>query len=416
LATLTIVATAATATTASAASHKTHKSSPINVMTIDTSSGTAVPLQAEIGATAVVYEKYINAHGGIAGHPLHVTVCNDQGTESQAVICAEQAVSDKDVAVVGSFSEAGGNEVVPILQQANIAWIGDPAAAFPEDQTSPVSFPVIGSQDQNAALIGEAYQHGCKEVSIIENQTAAAIYTPIFQAAAKAYGETINQIVAINPTSADYSPYVAQLLSGGTDCVVTAIGTQQFASFLPPWVQSGTKATIYAPGGQLSPTIAAGYTSFVNGSYNVSAFPDISSAALTPFRVALAKYDAPTGPGYNYDSAGGVGTWAGWVVFTNIAASIKGPINNNTFLKTASHSKSVSSDGILPFVDFAKPWTNGPAGFLRSFNCGVTVQKLTNGQWVQTNSRFQNADMLLQGTGKLGPQLLPTSPLLACQS
>ena len=51
--------------------------------------------------------RWINANGGIAGHPLHVTVCDDGGVASQAAARAREAVSGNDVAVVGSFSIAG---------------------------------------------------------------------------------------------------------------------------------------------------------------------------------------------------------------------------------------------------------------------------------------------------------------------
>jgi len=404
----------ATVTTTSGASAKAAKS-PINVMTIDSATGTSV-LDPSIGATALVYEKYINAHGGIAGYPLHVTVCDDEGTESQAVICAQDAVNAKDVAVVSGFSLNGGDEAIPILQQAHIAWFADPEAAFPEDGTSPVSFPAYGVLPQNAGQIAIAYQTGCKSVSVLLNGgPSASVLIPDYQAAAKAYGETLNQIVQVSTTAADYSPYVAQVLQGGTDCVVTAIGTAQFASLLPPWAASGTKAVLYAGGGQLSPAAAAGYTSVVNGSYNISATPDISSKVFDTYRAALSKYHAPTSSAFNYDGTG-TGAWIGYVLFTNIVQTIKGPITNASFLKAASHAKAVSSDGILPVIDFAKPWTSGPAGEERSFNCGITYQKLENGKWVQLYNRFQNANLLTEGTGKLGPQLLPTSTALACQS
>src|ERR1700728_1260690 len=49
--------------------------------------------------------KYYNAHGGFSGHQVQVTVCNDQGNPNLARQCAQQAVSDHDVAVLGSYSQ-----------------------------------------------------------------------------------------------------------------------------------------------------------------------------------------------------------------------------------------------------------------------------------------------------------------------
>lgn len=81
--------------------------------------------------------RWINANGGIAGHPLHVTVCDDGGVASQAAACAREAVSGNDVAVVGSFSIAGDPAIVAILQQAKIAWFAPSAPHFPRISRAP---------------------------------------------------------------------------------------------------------------------------------------------------------------------------------------------------------------------------------------------------------------------------------------
>lgn len=401
--------------TATAATKHKKVPAPIKVMTIDTENA-PINDHPELGVTARVYAKYINAHGGIGGHKLLVTVCNDQNTATQAAICAEQAVSNKDVAVVGSISLVGDSAIIPILQQAKIAWFGDPVAAFPEDLTSPVSYSPTLIATQNAAEVALAFQNGCKNVSVILNAGGSAtVLTPVFQAAAKAYGATINQIVAVDPTAGDFTAYVTQALQGGTDCVATALGTSEFASLLPPWSASGTKAVLYTGGGQLSPGVCQSFTAVCDGSYNLSTFLDISAPAYAPYRVALAKYDAPTGPNYSYDSVQGAGAWAGWVLFGNIAATIKGAVTGPSFLKAVRSTKAGSSDGLLPLVNFTKPWTNGPTGDTQGFMCGVTYQRLQNGQYVQSSQRFQNANALLLGTGKLGPKLLATSSALACR-
>jgi ABC-type branched-subunit amino acid transport system substrate-binding protein len=382
-------------------------------MTIYTSTGTAANLNPEMGETAQVYAKWINAQGGIAGHPLKVNACNDQGAETGATTCAREAVSDHDVAVVGSYSNAA-QEVVPILQQGKVAWFGPISAATPAEETSPVSFPAYPILVTALGSVGFAYANGCKKVSVAATSTAAGFF-PAFEGAAKVYGHKLNQTVTIPNAAGDYSPQVAQVLSGGTDCVVMAIGAAQYASFLPAWGQSGTKAVLYSSGGQLSPaSTPSGFQKVVNGSYNLSTIPDISVAALSQYRAALATYKAPKG--YNYDSATGVGDWTSYVLFTNIVKSMSGAITNQTFLAAANKATSVSSGGILPPINFSKPWTSGPASFLRSFGCGMTVQRLENGAFVSANNGdWYNANNLLAGKGKLGPGVPVTSSALSCE-
>jgi len=72
---------------------------PIKTMTI-TSLNSQGPVYPNIAITAKAYEKWINAHGGIAGHPLQVTVCDEHGKPTDAAACARQAAADQSVAVV----------------------------------------------------------------------------------------------------------------------------------------------------------------------------------------------------------------------------------------------------------------------------------------------------------------------------
>jgi branched-chain amino acid transport system substrate-binding protein len=392
---------------------QTASGSPINVMTIYTATGTAAILDPEMGETAQVYAKWINANGGINGHPLKVTVCDDQGTQTQAATCAREAVSDNDVAVVGSFTTSA-EAVVPILRQANIAWFGPVSASEPAEFTSPNSFPAYNVQAAVAGMVGVAYQSGCKKVSAGIVSVAIPRLKSVYELAAKQYGQSLVQAVSVPITAGDYSAEVSQVLSGGADCVVTSLAAAQYASWMPAWAQSGTKAVLYGAGGQLSPVSTKGYESAANGSVNVTTIPDISAPSLNSYRTALQSYKAPTS--YNYDSLTGVGTWAAYVLFTNVAKPIQGAITSQSFLSAASQASSVSSNGILPVIDFAKPWTNGPAGEARSFDCGITYQNIKNGQFVQTTSTWQNAAPLLAGSGKLGPAQPSSSSQLSCES
>ena len=86
--------------------------------------------------------QYYNSQGGFNGHKVQVTVCNDQGNPNLARQCAQQAVSDHDVAVLGSYSQQGPT-ILPILEAAHIAYVGATAQS-PTDGTSPVSFPLEG--------------------------------------------------------------------------------------------------------------------------------------------------------------------------------------------------------------------------------------------------------------------------------
>src|SRR4051812_9397659 len=53
------------------------------------------PQYKNIAETARVYGEWVNAHGGIKGHPLTVKFCDAKGTPTDATACARKAVADK---------------------------------------------------------------------------------------------------------------------------------------------------------------------------------------------------------------------------------------------------------------------------------------------------------------------------------
>src|SRR3981081_3224649 len=69
--------------------------SPLNVMTI-ASVNYSGPTYANILNTATVAGDWINAHGGINGHPLHVTTCDEQGDPSKTAQCGRPAISSQE--------------------------------------------------------------------------------------------------------------------------------------------------------------------------------------------------------------------------------------------------------------------------------------------------------------------------------
>src|ERR1700761_3707726 len=96
----------ATSTGSAAGASAAPSGSPIKVMTI-ASVNYSGPNYENILETAKLYQDWINAHGGINGHPLEVSTCDEQGDPTKTAQCGRQAIANHDVAVVGSFSFNG---------------------------------------------------------------------------------------------------------------------------------------------------------------------------------------------------------------------------------------------------------------------------------------------------------------------
>src|SRR4030081_2867251 len=71
--------------------------SPIVTYTF-TDVNTQGPQYKNIQETSRVYASWVNAHGGIAGHPLDAKFCDAMGTPTAATACARKAVADHAVA------------------------------------------------------------------------------------------------------------------------------------------------------------------------------------------------------------------------------------------------------------------------------------------------------------------------------
>ena len=97
------------------------------------------------------------------------------------------------------------------------------------------------------------------------------------------------------------------------------------------------------------------------------------------YREALEKYEADSAQDYN--SLGGMGTWAAYEGFKQVVESIKGEVNAETFLKAAETAK-INLPGLVPPLNMAENWgkTGGPEGFERLVNRCVVFSEFKEGK------------------------------------
>jgi branched-chain amino acid transport system substrate-binding protein len=378
--------------------------SPIKTFTVTTIHAQNVPLYPAVADTAEAYEQYINEHGGIAGHPLEVTVCDSRGEPTQATQCAREAVEDGAVAMVGSYSPFGA-DIIPVLEKAETAWFGVPSVESAQELESQISFPTGSIPANGAGIVAKAYEEGCKKLNAVILEGAEKVFEPVIKNAAKAYGQEIGRFVNLPAEAKDYAPQVAEATGGGADCVIGIIAETQYQSFMPAWQQSGTDARLYGVQGNLNENAIEGYEEVAEGSVIGGPFPDISTKPWAKMREALAASGA--NEEFDYSSITALGDWNGYTAFTNVVESMKGPIDNKTFLEAASKTTHLETEGQVPTLDFTKEWTEGLEGFPRLFNRSVAFSKIENGKVVADTEDLYDATELMLGTGKLGTGVSP---------
>jgi len=167
----------------------------------------------------------IDAAGGVDGHQVNFATCSDgtfvAQTQDLSATCAEQAVNNHVLAVVGSNSDYDA-VVYPILSAAKIADIG----SFPDspaDNTSLESTPFLTPTIVLEAGLGiELKQLGhCTKVAYLDiaGTSITKSNDDAFAAGAKWAGLKVAAPIDLSATVSDYAPTVAILQGEGVDCV-----------------------------------------------------------------------------------------------------------------------------------------------------------------------------------------------------
>jgi branched-chain amino acid transport system substrate-binding protein len=120
--------------------------------------------------TMGVWQAYVNQHGGLNGHPVHVYIEDDGADPSTSVSDVEQEVTqDHVIAFVGNLMPLTVQASVSYLQQQNIPVIGGDASSTTWWQ-SPVLFPQGASDlgsDQAVFTIKAAAAKGYTKMGVL---------------------------------------------------------------------------------------------------------------------------------------------------------------------------------------------------------------------------------------------------------
>ena len=243
------------------------------------------------GATvAPAWADWINANGGIDGHPVQVIVMDDKGDPATAQAAGQQFIADGVSAIIVS-----SDNLVSAFDSAAIAK-GIPLIGGPSDENDwyikPGMFvtmtgivPGLGAQVAVAVQYGHAKKFAnlyCAEVA------ACAQANPILQGAAKAAGIGYTQL-AVSSTAPSYTAQCLQLKQEGVDYAQLNFATAAAVRFVQNCQAQGYNPTW----GSSEQSIGAAYASLPNfTAYGPAyAFPSVASGApVEQFTSVMQKY------------------------------------------------------------------------------------------------------------------------------
>jgi branched-chain amino acid transport system substrate-binding protein len=176
-----------------------------------------------------VWQAYVNAHGGLNGHPVHVYIEDDGADPSTSVSDVEQEVTqDHVIAFVGNLVPLTATASVSYLQQQNIPVIGGDASSATWWQ-SPVFFPQGGSDlgdDQAVFTIKAAVARGDTKMGVVycvEDPTCSnGIQSLIQPGGGQAAGVTTVYSSSISITQPDFTANCLNAKQAGANFIYFA--------------------------------------------------------------------------------------------------------------------------------------------------------------------------------------------------
>jgi branched-chain amino acid transport system substrate-binding protein len=330
----------------------------------------------------------INAAGGIDGHPLAYTTCDDNNDPNQATTCARQAISNSSVLAFVDSASSFGTAYDPLLQQADMANFGNLASTTADD-TSKISFPLNGGTFNtivSAVAATEPTFFGAKKIGVpYIGIPAGAQLAPFITLVTKPAGASVVGAESIPPTATDYTSYAAAEISANPDVVVDGQTAAMFTQFIKAVRQQGdTGMKFLVSTGVFD---AAQVKSLFGTDPNIYLVNEFNHAApgYQHFLSDMGKYN----PSY---SSTNDEVLCGWIGVYGFAQILKGIISEGTASPTRADIVSYLNkqtdfdvEGLTGGINFTKPNPSLGGAIPRIFNDRIWLAHAVNGTAVPLN-------------------------------
>ena len=209
-------------------------------------------------------------------------------------------------------------------------------------------------------------------------------FIPLMENAMKRRRHEVRQRAVILPatarTTARRSP---RRPSGGADCVIMVVSETPYIAWMTPWAQSGTEARMYGPQGNLNAVVDQGQRAGRRRRRHRRHVPRPVHRAVGGLPRRARGSTTPTRR-QDYNSLGGMGTWAAYTAFTQIVE------DDQAATSTAQVVPRGRGDDVEPRPGRAwcrrstsrRSGRTRPEGYDRLFNRCVVFSQLKDGKVV----------------------------------
>jgi branched-chain amino acid transport system substrate-binding protein len=333
--------TAGTSGTTAAAPTK----SALVVGTVGCWSGPQSPASMGGQLAATAWPKWVNAHGGINGHPVTLYAEDDGCDQARSISAVKDLVENKHVlALVGISTPGGAASWASYVQAQKVAVIGG-EAFVPPWITSPVFFPLSTTVPQILqAQVKAAQESGAKTFAVVHcsEQASCTGSDPIQKSAATQLGVQFAGAVAVSQAAPDYTAQCVALKDKGATWVQLAISSVAGQHVISDCARQGYAPIYGAAGPSWDENLRkAGETVKLQGI--ADAFPwFVDTPATHDFQSAMKQY----ANGTVSDTASMA--WSALQLFGKVAAAFSdNPTRDDVFSGLYS-LKGETLGGLLP--------------------------------------------------------------------
>lgn len=314
---------------------------------------------------AEAFVKRENDAGGVNGHTIEATYCDDKRDSNAAAQCARQAVSE-EVAAYVSFQNNFSDVVVPVLESAKIPMLKS-VPTNPMDFSSPNSWTFLSGAISYGAASGVVMaEDKCQTPAAVGTEAASSqfLMKAIGIGLKSAGGVKMLPPITTPVGTPDFAPTVASLRSKGVDCLGLAIPPADSLKVGQSIASTGADIKIYAAAGVINQDVIDQLDGSVE-ILHVSDFPDLSSDDPE-----LKQFHADTKAAGEEPEPYGANAWWTMEAFRQLLEDIDGPVTAETLTATLKKTTDIELPR-TPKVDLTKPFD--VPGYERLFNRSIHV-------------------------------------------
>jgi ABC-type branched-subunit amino acid transport system substrate-binding protein len=354
--------------------------SPIEVGTpysIQTQASTPTP---EVGLAADAAVKWINAHGGIKGHPIQAVKCDDHFTSAGAASCMQQFASATNLVAVIGGDDCFADATNALLKSSGLPWLASSGCGANSYTGS--EFTLLGGGVvADARALGTLVAQDKTPAEIITfNLPQADVIVSSITASATAAGGKVLGAVRVDPAAVDMTAAVAEALKTHPQAVIPQTSTAQVASTVQALKQNGFTGKIMLAASQVPNNTLASLGSESNQVIGAMAeapiaAPGATLPAITEFRTEMTAQGATSAQ----MTSGAFETWLAFHQFYDAAAKTAS-VTRASVLSAAKGLTNWQYEQSNPPMTFSAP---GPfqsyPNIVMHWAAFLTVQ---NNQWV----------------------------------